>query len=315
MKKYSLLTLVGCTALILASCLKDKKITDREYGMEGISDVKLIELPQSPNLTVAVDYFDRDTTFALIAVRLNSDKPATEDIKVTLQPNAALVTAYNASHGTSYTAPPASIYSFDNLTVTIPAGSREGYLKITTNPADVAQGAYAFGFTVASVDKPGYVISENYKNQVVLLGVKNQYDGVYILKGTGFHATNANPAQPFPPFDVELHTSGVSSVILFDPVYFHDYVHPWITNTGGVTGFGSQWVQYTINPTTNKVTVTNAYPGAVTHYTMAPGYDSRYDPATKTIYAKYGYNYLPGPVFNPASQREWVDTLIYQGPR
>ena len=95
---------------------------------------------------------------------------------------------------------------------------------------------------------------------------------------------------------------------------FEGYYHPW-TSGGSFTAFGLQEPEYTIDPATNKVTVQNAASGAVTFYTMAPGYDSHYDPATKTIYAKFGYNYAPGPVFNPAANREWTDTLIYVGPR
>jgi hypothetical protein len=48
---------------------------------------------------------------------------------------------------------------------------------------------------------------------------------------------------------------------------------------------------------------------------MAAGYNSHYDPATKKIYAKWGYNYSPGPVFNPATTREWTDVFTYLGPR
>jgi hypothetical protein len=312
MKKYSLLTLVGAAALFLTSCLKDKKITDREYGMEGISDVKLVEFPHSPDDNIAVNFFNRDTTFGLVTVRLNSDKPAQQDIKVTLQPNAALVTAYNTAHGTSYSVPPASIYSFDNLTVTIPAGSREGTLRITTNPANVAQGQYAFGFTIASVSDPSIVISENYKNQVMVLGVKNQYDGRYRLNGAFYHPTQSPGYDPF-EIEVELHTTGPNSVKIYVPD-FGGYYGPGLF-AGALNAFGAQEPEITIDPVTNKATVQNGYAGAVTFYQMAPGFNSHYDPATKKIFVKYGYNYSAGPVFNPATNREWTYELTYLGPR
>jgi hypothetical protein len=65
---------------------------------------------------------------------------------------------------------------------------------------------------------------------------------------------------------------------------------------------------YDFNPATNVMNaVTNHFSptmlGAVV-YVLSAGYNNRYDPATKTIYAQYGY-----------SGRIFTDTLVYIGPR
>jgi hypothetical protein len=298
MRKYSLLAVLG-SALFLTSCLKDKNIEDRLYGMEGTSDVKLVEFPQSPENVIGIDYSTRDTTFTLLAVRLNSAEPAKEDIKVTLVPNPTLITA------AGYTAPPASIYTLDNLTVTIPAGSREGYLKITTKASNLSAGHYAFGFSIGSVSDPSYVISANYKDMLIPVIVKNKYDGSYTLKGHFLRTDIAAYTGPFTTI-VELHTSGASSVDMYWPEA-HGYYQPF-ANNGALTAFGNVGPRITFNAADKVESLYNVAGGGAPTMTLFPGYDSRYDPATKTIYLKYYYNTSP-------TNRIFTDTLVWRGPR
>ncbi|HEY0109382.1 MAG TPA: DUF1735 domain-containing protein [Fibrella sp.] len=309
MRKYSLLALAGATALFLSSCLKDKNIEDRVYGMRGISDVKLVELPQAPEQTIAMNFFNRDTTFSLLAVRLNSDQPASQDIKVTLVPNPTLVADYNTAHGTNYTVPGSNVYTVDNLTVTIPAGQREGYLKVTTNPANVAQGTYALGFSIGSVSDNSIVLSENYKNLLVFLSVKNKYDGIYSLKGFVTMGGNTPVKEISIPcghdLEIELATSGISSVTMsHQPAY----------TSGGPSYFNGLYpIRINFNETTDKVTGVSNLGSLAASFPYvfpdpsAPTYDSRYDPATKTIYMRYRIN----------NSGTWyaIDTLTYCRPR
>jgi hypothetical protein len=298
MRKYSLLTLAA-TALFLTSCLKDKNIEDRLYGMEGISDVKLVEFPSSPDAVHSLNYSTNDTTFRLLAVRLNSAEPASQDIKVTLVPNNTLVT------DAGYHVAPASSYTLDNLTVTIPAGSREGYLTIKTKPSDMAMDTYAFGFSIGSVSDPNVVLSENYKNLLVIVGVKNKYDGKYTLKGHFLRTDIPAYTGPFTT-DMELHTSGATSVDMYW-VDGHGYYQPF-ANNGALTAFANVGPRITFNAADQIVSLYNVAGGGTPTMTLFPGYNSRYDPATKTIYLKYYYNTSP-------TNRIFTDTLIYTGPR
>ena len=308
-------TALTASAIVLASCLKDK---DYEDGMRGINiddDMRIVEISGPTDGFRTADFVASpvDTTINAVMISLASSKPATSDIQVTLAVDNALVAAYNAAHGTSYDVAPANVYNIPSLTVTIPAGQNVGYLKIKAKPTDLIGHEYALGFKLASVSDANVKLSGNFNNQVVSLVTRNQYDGVYTLKFAFYHPT-ASPNYDRKTTTVELHTTGANSVKIFWPLA-GVYGHPLISGGGFAFPFAAQEHEYTIDPVTNKVTVQNAYPGAVTFYTMAPNYDSRYDPATKTIYAKFGYNYSPGPVFNPATNREWTDTLIYQGPR
>ena len=306
--------LLAVTVVALAGCLKDKDFENGSRGIRIDGSQKFVELagPSTGFMNVDLIGSDADTTVNLAMVRLASAAPAEQDITVTLELDPALVAAYNAEHGTAYEIPAASLFTVPSLTVTIPKGERIGYLNLITQPNDLITAEYALGVRIASVSDPSVKISGNFNEQVVGLTIRNKYDGRYTLKFAFYHPT-ASPGYGTATTEVELHTSSANSVKIYYPT-FGGYYHP-ILSGSSISAFGSQEPEFTIDPLTNKVTVQNAYPGAVTFYQMASGYDSRYDPATGTIYAKFGYNYDPGPTFNPANNREWTDTLIYIGPR
>jgi hypothetical protein len=90
-------------------------------------------------------------------------------------------------------------------------------------------------------------------------------------------------------------TSGQNSVDL-------DPAQPF-SNAGVLSIFGV-YPRFTVDPTTNKVTATDAA-GALASVQSFPAYDSRYDPATKTFFIKWGWN----------GSRVATDTLVYCGPR
>lgn len=302
------------SVILLAGCLKDK---DYDNGLRGIDidgDVKIIELAGPVNGFRTADFIAsaNDTTVQAVMIRLASEEPAENDIVVTLELDPVLVDEYNTANGTNYQVPPASLFTIPSLTVTIPKGSRVAYLNVSAKPTELIGTEYALGFKISGVSDPSVKLSGNYGEQVVGLVVRNQYDGTYTLR-FGFYHPTASPDYATKTTTIELHTTGASSGKLFWPL-LGGYAPPIIAG-GSFSYFGAQEPEFIIDPATNKVTVQNSYPGAVTFYTMATGYDSRYDPATRTIYAKFGYNYLPDGSFNPASTREWTDTLIYVGPR
>ncbi|HEY0060143.1 MAG TPA: hypothetical protein VGB56_13490, partial [Flavisolibacter sp.] len=180
-----------------------------------------------------------------------------------------------------------------------------GYLTIKTKPSDMAQGTYAFGFSIGSVSDPSVVLSENYKNILVVVTVKNKYDGKYLLKGHFLRTDVPAYTGPF-TYNMELHTSGASSVDMYW-VDLHGYAQPF-ANNGGPAYFSNVAPRITFNAADQIVSLYNITGGGTPTMTLFPGYNSRYDPATKTIYLKYYYNTSP-------TNRIFTDTLIYTGPR
>ncbi|MEI9909714.1 MAG: hypothetical protein WDO71_08565 [Bacteroidota bacterium] len=89
-----------------------------------------------------------------------------------------------------------------------------------------------------------------------------------------------------------MHTTGLNSVKMYVPE-FGDYYHPGLFD-GVLNAFGSQEPDYTINPTTNAVTVQNSFPGATTFYTMAPGFNSHYDRLRRSYMPNLAITIRPG---------------------
>ena len=291
-----------------ASCLKDKAFENGSIqsgsGGSGV-DIKVISLGVSvssssyqytdyngnaaayPNvqfLQTAYPLTDpNDTTVNLVPVELGGLSAASQDIHVTLTQDDALVATYNDSTGSAYTNPGANIIIVDSV-VTIPKGSRTGYLQIKFKPSDLLKGTFAYGFKIKSIAERGYTISGNLSQAVVAVGPKNQYDGVYSSAGVFTH-----PAYGVLTWDVSkgytqaLVTSGLNSV----------YTSPINTTIGA---FGVE-LDITVNPDNSLVEVFNGTT------TPTPNSD-HYDPATKTFYVSGSYMGASGP-------RTYKATYVY----
>lgn len=322
MKKFIIASFVLSVLVgVLPGCLKDERFDNHEYGINDPDT-------QPPGIGFALGAKSRNDyglevsgnpqeVNGLVFVNLNSGSPAPSDITVSIQNNStAVIDAYNTATGSSVEVLPANLFSVP-LSLTIEAGQRFIQVPLTvSNTLSLDPNiTYGVGLTITSVTG-NYTIAENMKNLFIAFSIKNKYDGTYTLKGQFYHPT----ASPYTWYTttVQMHTTGPNSVKIFYPP-FDGYYHPW-SSGGSITAFGSQEPDYTINPTDNKVTVFNSYPGAVTIYSMGLGfdnlgYDSRWVDASKTMYVCFGYNLGGGGEFNPAASRLWIDTLIRTGPR
>jgi hypothetical protein len=311
MKLYNLKTLafVALSSLVVTSCLKDEAYENGEMGNRVDNNKKIIEIAGPTTGFVNIDLIgsNNDTTVNLVVVRLASAEPAQNDIQVTLVLSPTLVADYNADNGTSYVVPSAGLYTIPSLTVTIPRGSREGYVRLTTKPNNLIGTEYALGFRLAGVSDPSVLLSGNYNQQVVSLTIRNKYDGRYQL--TGYHN---RPTLDF-PYNEEVHmvTTGANSTIFFWP-RADAFGHPIGTGPGAVSWYGPAIQPVVVfDPSTEAVSsVFNNPPNTtpITRYDGATGSNvSRYNPATRRIIVHWNYNN------NPA--RAFFDTLTYIGPR
>lgn len=330
MKKItSSFVLFTAMALLFTGCLKDKGF---ENGTYGINDPDT----QPPGVgfpfgSKAKNDYGLDVSAStqvvnnLVYVNLESGTAASADVNVTLANNsAAMVSAYNSANGLTGTSQilvmPASLYNVAT-TVKIPSGGRNATIPINvTNTTTLdANRLYGVGLTISGVDG-GYKIAENLKNLFVVFSVKNQYDGKYQMKGRFYHPSN-DPAFSRHTLNVELHTTGPSSVNLYWPLV-SGYNTPLTVNGSPACCFASQTLGIQVNPTTNAATAFNADPtgsvvySPIAYYpTPATPLNNRWDPATKTFYLAWGYNLGPGNTFVLGTSRAWVDTLIRTGPR
>ncbi|GEM_PF-404708 len=312
-------------SFVFTGCLKDKGFDNYEYGInDPDTQPPGVGFPfgSKAKNDVGVDVSGSVQTIEnLVYVNLEAGTTPSADINVTISNNTtALLTAYNTANGTAIQALPTALWNVAT-TITIPAGGRNATvpLNITSTLSLDPNVQYAVGLTITAADG-NYKIAENLKNLFIVIGVKNQYDGKYTMKGQFYHPSLQPDFGPH-TLSVELHTSGPNSVRLYWPLV-SGYNTPLTSGGGPACCFASQELSIDVTPGTNAALPYNSAAGGLT-YQVVTGYgpntyNNRWDPVEKKFYVAWGYN-LPasGVIATPpgASARAWIDTLIRTGPR
>jgi hypothetical protein len=211
-----------------------------------------------------------------------------KETTLTLKINNALIEEYNEEHETAVEVLDPSLYTIsnsnfsvsgDNLTVKFPKNSLYEPFKINVDGSklDLSK-TYAFAYDI--IDADGYKISDGRESFLVLLGVKNEWDGIY-----RYQNSPTTSLEPNRDVDVELVTVGPNTVRLYP----------------GLVGYYSNEVRYTVDPVTNKVTV-----AMTTLLPIATDENSYYDPETKTFHLKWTSN---------GGARKFEETLTYKAQR
>ncbi len=292
------LLLIICAAMIMISC---KRTTI--YGdIEPNTDRMMVEFAtaQDENL-LAMEFSTGIKTIDLTELRIMPRSNVTKDATVKILVNPTIVADYNTAHGTNYTPLPSNLYELENSQFTLTRTERSKWVRLKVDPSTLLADDYAIGLSIS--ESNGAEISPVSQNIFIALSVKNKYDGVYKLKG---YATIPNT-----PYignfktecadDIWLVTSGANSVYI-DAQVFND-------GAGGITAFSNILPNFVFDLATDKVTNVTARTGSLAMvFPQNPAYDSRFDPATRTLYIRYGISSL-------ASGRYVIDTLEYCGPR
>jgi hypothetical protein len=308
MKKVFKITgfLVVASGIMLSSCLKDNPLTldtDQTNNVTEFANTgSIATLPSgiaAPRFSIDLGSLGvGDTASFNVNVDYAGANMAPQDISVVIDIDNSLLNIYNEEHsvdGANYVTPPDDLFtgSFP-ITIVIPKGQQFGQAKIPVKlPADYDFTlSYALPLKISSTSVG--VISGNFGSALYALNVRNVYDGVYDINGYILREGDAVLSGNYSGYQVNMITSGPYSI-----QYDH---HPWRdgSTVGGIDG-----LTLTIDPATNKVTVSCATNPAVVN---DPGYDSRYDPASKTFYVSYYWGSGP-------TNRAATDTLVYSGPR
>lgn len=303
MKKIINYFLLFFLSIQLFSCLKSGSDynngliqSNRSQGNSNVIEIGLTAVNTLNYHTAVFPILPYDTTVNLVPIILASADVAKEDINVTVSIYDSVLFNYNDSNGTNiYPVPPANYTVLNpNGIVTIPKGSRVGYLQIKIKPTvDYLALQYAIPFTITAIDKPGYKISGNLKNGFVQIGIKNKYDGIYTIKGYILRAGDAARTGYFKPFKRGLAT-------VDENTNKFDNIQLWADGSGVAIGNPVLKVN-----SDNSVDVTSD--GSLSAYND-PDYTNRYDPATRTFYISFTWG--AGPL-----SRLCTDTLTYTGER
>jgi hypothetical protein len=301
------LLLLFISSLLVAGCLKDSAYDSGAVQSSLGSSVKVISL--GLNVSSSVNFVSLsynsstvDTVVDLVPVELGGPVAASQDIHVMLATDSTLIDAYNAANTDTTVSPgnpnpSGKITHYLNFTqftiinpvVTIPKGTRTGFLQIKFVPNDLIGGAYAIGFAIKSVSESGYTISGNFSTGVVAIGAKNEWDGDYQVSGWFFHPSAGRAISTVKHLSTTGATGLQGTVADLGTPFQFDVISNQATNwsSGGFTSSGFMSAD---NPGgTNYSDPSNGghLPGdAIYNSTI---YNNTYDPATKTFYLHYGY--------------------------
>ncbi|NDF98562.1 MAG: DUF1735 domain-containing protein [Chitinophagia bacterium] len=292
-----------------ASCIK-KEVTP--LADEGKTFVKILE---SRVNQVFLSPFSDIRAISLFSVRrdANSAENLQKSSPLVLTRVDGLVTRYNAANGTDFALLPDSLYTIHpsitragNIhSATFNAGdfAREFIINLNGAKWDLSK-KYALGFALTSAGTLSK--ASGMDSVIVLISVKNKYDGFYRM--VGMH--NRLPYN-FPyDVDMEMHTTGVNTVRFFFSAA-GAYGHPIGTGVGAISWYGAA-ISPVMEFNTTTDLATNIYNvGSATPIVMHTGAGapvSRYDPITKKIFAYFYYYTAAGQDF---TNRGWSDTLTY----
>ncbi len=322
--KYFSLAVVALAAIAFASC--KKVVSPVPLGDAGNTIVRVMsedyetEYPGGYQF-VSLKASSETQPYDVVDVRriLPNNDALNSTLNVQLREDPSAIETFNSIHGTAFIPLPGAYYSANSINpkigtdfnVTFNPGEFSKFLKIdfvNVNGWDLAN-SYAMAFTVIGADNGAQVtqdvqrdtanrISSYNRTIVVEIGPRNQWDGIYELRGYILRAGDASATGTVGPKEIGLVTTGTYAVKF-------DRSHGWANQS--VIGLAATIATptYTIDPNTNLIEITSDG-GPFPDGTMnAPGYTPRYDPASKTFYA-YATWSAAG-----ATARLMSDTLVY----
>ncbi|MCK3684658.1 hypothetical protein [Maribellus sp. YY47] len=312
---YKLLMSALFVSAGLTSCLNDDNIDNQDYGLIDLNANKIIEIPAGASHEKSLTLLPEGVKEVTIGeVRLAAEKPASEDIVV------SLTTANTADIVGS----DSDLFPLDGITipasVTIPKGERSVALIATINTALLQSNPQYVAISITSVDKEGYIISGNFGYVTLNMKIKHKYEGRYVVTGTMDHLPSLGAYVHVTtifgdePYTVQLQTLDGSRLLFYEEMGWEDYIYGMATASGGYSGWGSFCPVFTFDDNGNITEVTNYYgqPASNTRSAVLdPAGVNKYDPATKSFQVSY-YMVQPSVVTTPPHYRcHMVETYTF----
>ena len=281
-------------AVFSTGCLKDDGFENNEYGYQQVENTNAVAMAQAnTRKSNAVKAINDDQGAYNFYITYEGPTMAPADITGTIVVDQSILDQYP-----EVTPLPAGTYRVDP-TFTILQGQRADTLEVFVQDAAALDPnlIYGVGVRLNSVDG-GYDIPANLRNIAFTFTIKNRYDAIYDLtiltRGWAAYGISENQALVYPPDDdgntIGMFTTAANKVSLFNYT-FETTLQPGFTDAGGATQFGAASPEFTFDLATDAlIDVVNLDPddGRGRVFTMNPAVTtSRFDPATRTIYAAY----------------------------
>lgn len=296
MKKNIIRIFAMLLAIVWTSCLDDSK-----YALDPSTTNNVVEfldgsVPTNPSGAIYPVYTNTTEIVPEFTVELpvsfSGPNGNSEDIKLTLAVDPAALAAYNKQMvedlgGSTYSLMPDDYYSFTSTSLTIPKGQTKASISVTVFP-DKFDLTKNFVVPIRIVSASSGILSAHFSVALVAVVVKNEYDGIYdVLDGQvirlvgGVQDTNLG-GQYVEGLTMDLATINGNTVS----------VVPLWRDGSGIGGIPS--TQFSINQTTNAVTVTSA----TASMANKPASINEYDPATKTFTVSFDWSQPNRGVYN-----------------
>jgi hypothetical protein len=261
--RKNIIYILGFLALTFStsSCLKDDLGEDWTDSLAG----KMYAQIMKPGFQVTgLNPIPASQEFEFM-VNIATDALPSSAITLTVAVDEPAIAKYNAAHGTDY-----KLYPYITIltpSITIPAGSRTGTIKVSVTDADKLSACDNFfaPISITSVTG-GVVIASNMKTVMMAMPIANPYQGLYNCTGVFSHPTAGNR-----DIDEEKDLSTVDCKTV-------------ATTVGDLGGYQ---VTFTVNAD-NSVTIGGAV-SASQPCIPVPGKPNYYDPATKSFHVNYQY--------------------------
>jgi hypothetical protein len=320
------LTFLTAGVFIFSSC--EKTDTPDPIGKAGQTIVKFLDPNTTGKTLIGLSLISTPQTITMVDIirDVPNESELNKTMKIIVKDDPGAVSDYNANNGTTFVPIPASLYSVDaanprigtDYTVTMNPGEFTKPIKfVLPNTLGLNLNlAYAFGFTITSVDANGKITAEP-KTMVVELGVKNKWDGIYTVTGTMVDNANATFIGKY-PITFHLITTGGTSCSVFDPnLNGGTFGHQFDANGVG-SFYGSYMPVVTFDATSNKVLSATNYwgqasgPNVRSCFLDATGINTV--AANKNISIKYQLVQAPPAAF-VGLRVIFTETWTYVGPR
>lgn len=257
---------LAMTALVFTAC--DKVAVQESIGGAGQTLVKILGggTPTAPAIKKnPVDFVNTPTTITVADVRRDIPNPTELNtvMHITVKDDPAAVAIANPA----YVILPAAWYTIDpstpkvggNFNLTLNPGEFAKQIMITIPNATLMDPStlYALGFTITAADDNGVISTQ--KTIVVEIGAKNNWDGIYEMKGLGGASPTAfldvsNAAFTYiGDQQYSLITVGASKCVVRNDDLNGGMMGYIFSNAGTGTYYGTYGLVISFNPATNAI--------------------------------------------------------------
>ncbi|KQR71811.1 DUF1735 domain-containing protein [Pedobacter sp. Leaf176] len=331
--KYLSLGIV-LTSVLFTSCRKDDFVSGDDPQATLTAGKTFIKVAEGPVNALYFSPFTDVRNVNLFTIRKdasNSDEQATATtVQLTSAPD--VITKYNTDNSEDYVLLPESIYTLvsnssivktaSGYTFNFAPGEFAKELKILLDGSkyDLSK-KYAVAYNVTSTGNASLTATTQ-KSIIVLISIKNKYDGIYAVTGTMVDVTNAtlshvnNALGTDAPMQYELRTISATKCAVYDN-YVYGGFYAVISSAGSFSQYGSFSAVFEFDPATDKIIAVTNYYGQPASNTRAGRLDptgvNTYNNGTITV----KYNMLQPSVVTaaPNVRTTWDETWKYLGSR